>query len=134
MQDEAAGKKRDVLSRDVEIVGSITFHNELLIDGRVEGDIRSDGMLTVGENGEVNGDVSTGSITVHGRVVGNITATGRCDFKSNSYVEGEVKAGRMSVEDGAVLKVSMNTGGSAKESAQNGRSAKPRDQTPSVAR
>lgn len=114
MQDEAPGKKRDVLSRDVEIVGSITFHNELLIDGRVEGDIHSDGVLTVGENGEVRGDISTGSITVHGKVVGNIAASDRCDFKSKSYVEGEVKAGRMSVEDGAVLKVSMNTGAKGK--------------------
>ena len=41
---------KDILSSDVEIKGSIKFQKELLIDGKVEGDINSDGILTVGEN------------------------------------------------------------------------------------
>ena len=39
---------KDILSSDVEIKGSIKFQKELLIDGKVEGDINSDGVLTVG--------------------------------------------------------------------------------------
>lgn len=110
MQDEVTGKKRDVLSREVEIIGSITFNNELLIDGRVEGEIHSGGVLIVGQNGEVKGDIKTKAITVFGRVIGNISASDRCDFKVASYVEGDVKAGRIAVEEGAILKGSMTTG------------------------
>ena len=43
------------LSSDVEIKGSIKFHKELLIDGKVEGKIKSDGLLTIGENADIRG-------------------------------------------------------------------------------
>ena len=42
---EHSGK--DILSSDVEIKGSIKFQKELLIDGKVEGEINSDGVLMI---------------------------------------------------------------------------------------
>src|SRR5438093_13268044 len=68
---------KDILSSDVEIKGSIKFQKELLIDGKVEGDINSDGVLTVGENAEIRGEIKTKSITVYGKVHGNITVAER---------------------------------------------------------
>ena len=50
---EHSGK--DVLSSDVEIKGSIKFQKELLIDGKVEGEINSEGVLTIGENADIRG-------------------------------------------------------------------------------
>ncbi|HJY19558.1 MAG TPA: polymer-forming cytoskeletal protein, partial [Chthoniobacterales bacterium] len=52
---EHSGK--DVLSSDVEIKGSIKFQKELLIDGKVEGEIHSDGVLTIGENADIRGEI-----------------------------------------------------------------------------
>ena len=53
MADPISGK--NLLSADVEIKGSIKFQNELVIDGKVEGEITSAGILTVGENAEIRG-------------------------------------------------------------------------------
>src|SRR5438034_10368684 len=64
---------KDILSSDVEIKGSIKFQKELLIDGKVEGEINSDGVLTIGENADIRVEVKTKSITVYGKVHGNIT-------------------------------------------------------------
>ena len=58
---EHSGK--DILSSDVEIKGSIKFQKELLIDGKVEGEINSDGVLTIGENADIRGEIKTKSIT-----------------------------------------------------------------------
>jgi len=55
-----------ILSDDVEIEGSITFQKELLIDGKVQGQIISDGVLTIGENAKIRGEIQTKSVTVHG--------------------------------------------------------------------
>ena len=63
-----------ILSDDVEIEGSITFQKELLIDGKVQGQISSGGVLTIGENADIRGEIKTKSVTVHGRVHGNVTA------------------------------------------------------------
>jgi cytoskeletal protein CcmA (bactofilin family) len=91
-----------ILSDDVEIEGSITFKKELLIDGKVQGQITSDGVLTVGKNANIRGEIQTKSVTVHGKVHGNITSE-RCELKSNCTLEGDLKAARLIIEDGATF-------------------------------
>jgi len=98
---EHAGK--DVLSSDVEIKGSIKFQKELLIDGKVEGEIHSDGVLTIGENADIRGEIKTKSITVFGKVQGNITVAERCELKSRCTLQGDLKATRLVIEEGATF-------------------------------
>ena len=59
---------KNLLSADVEIKGSIKFTSELTIDGKVEGEISSNGVLTVGENAEIKGEIKTKAVTVLGNV------------------------------------------------------------------
>ena len=98
---EHSGK--DILSSDVEIKGSIKFQKELLIDGKVEGEINSEGVLTIGENADIRGEVKTKSITVFGKVQGNITVTERCELKSKCILQGDLKAARLVIEEGATF-------------------------------
>ena len=98
---EHSGK--DILSSDVEIKGSIKFQKELLIDGKVEGEINSEGVLTIGENADIRGEIKTKSITVFGKVQGNITVTERCELKSKCVLQGDLKAARLVIEEGATF-------------------------------
>src|SRR5438309_8818292 len=98
---EQGGK--DILSSDVEIKGSIKFQKELLIDGKVEGEINSDGVLTIGENADIRGEIKTKSITVYGKVQGNITVGERCELKSRCTLQGDLKAARLVIEEGATF-------------------------------
>jgi cytoskeletal protein CcmA (bactofilin family) len=98
---EHSGK--DILSSDVEIKGSIKFQKELLIDGKVEGEIHSEGVLTIGENADIRGEIKTKSITVFGKVQGNITVTERCELKSKCTLQGDLKAARLVIEEGATF-------------------------------
>ena len=66
---------KNVLASDVEIKGSIKFQNDLTIDGKVEGEIVSPGVLVVGENAEIRGEIKTKGVTVLGKVYGNICRT-----------------------------------------------------------
>jgi cytoskeletal protein CcmA (bactofilin family) len=98
-----------ILSGDVEIDGSITFQKELLIDGKVQGQVTSDGVLTIGENAKIRGEIQTKSVTVHGKVHGNITAE-RCELKSKCSLQGDLEAARLIVEEGATfIGNSLNT-------------------------
>src|SRR5246127_4867933 len=98
---EHSGK--DILSSDVEIKGSIKFQKELLIDGKVEGEINSDGVLTIGENADIRGEIKTKSITVYGKVHRNITVADRCELKSKCTLQGDLKAARLVIEEGATF-------------------------------
>ncbi len=94
---------RNILSTDVEVKGTIRFTGELVVDGKVEGEIKSDGNLTVGENARLRAEISTTTVVIYGKVQGNISATDRVDLKSSSEVVGDIKAKVLTIEAGAVF-------------------------------
>ena len=106
------------LSNNVEIEGSITLQKELLIDGKVQGQINSGGVLTIGENAVIRGKIKSKSVTVYGKVRGNITAE-RCELKSTCTLQGDLKAARLIIEEGATfIGTSQNTLASTLESPE----------------
>ena len=95
---------RNTLANDVEIKGSIKFQQDLSVDGKVEGEISSpNGVLVVGQNAELRGEIKTKSVTVYGRVHGNITVDERCELKANAQLHGDLKAARLVIEEGATF-------------------------------
>jgi cytoskeletal protein CcmA (bactofilin family) len=95
---------RNTLASDVEIKGSIKFQQDLSVDGKVEGEISSpNGVLVVGQNAELRGEIKTKSVTVYGRVHGNITVDERCELKANAQLHGDLKAARLVIEEGATF-------------------------------
>src|SRR6266704_1627604 len=71
---------KDILSSDVEIKGSIKFQKELHIDGKVEGEINSEGVLTIGENANIRGEIKAKAVTVYGKV--QVYAAGRFEGRA----------------------------------------------------
>lgn len=100
---EVVSNNKNVLSSDVEIKGSIKFQNDMLIDGKVEGEIISPGTLTIGENAEIRGEIKTKSVTVLGKVHGNITVEERCELKTRAVLMGDLKSARLMIEEGATF-------------------------------
>jgi cytoskeletal protein CcmA (bactofilin family) len=99
----AATNGRNVLSSDVEIKGKVKFTNDLVVDGLIEGEIFSDGSLTVGENARIKAEIHTRSVVVYGKVHGNITVTDRVELKANAELIGDIKAATISIEAGAIF-------------------------------
>jgi cytoskeletal protein CcmA (bactofilin family) len=109
---------RNVLSSDVEIKGSVKFTNDLVIDGKIEGQISSEGNLTIGENARIKAEISTATIIVYGKVHGNLTATDRIELKASAEVVGDIKAKVLSIEAGAIFVGKSTVGSPAQGTAQ----------------
>ncbi len=99
----AAVNTRNVLSSDVEIKGTVKFQHDLIVDGKIDGDIQSTGNLTIGENARIKAEVKTGSVIVYGKVHGNLTAVERVELKSSAEVVGDIKAKTLTIEAGAIF-------------------------------
>jgi cytoskeletal protein CcmA (bactofilin family) len=114
---------KNVLANDVEIKGSIKFSHDLIIDGKIEGEVSSDGALTVGENSLIKGEIKTRAVTIFGKVEGNITVAERCELKSNAVLVGDVAAGTLAIEEGATFlgrsQVGKGAAGAAKPSSSS---------------
>ena len=93
----------NVLASGIEIVGTIKFSNDMIIDGKIEGEIKSDGgHVTIGENATIKGDIIAGEVKLFGKVEGTITSE-RCELKTKSRLDGDIKTKMLSMEEGACL-------------------------------
>ena len=97
------GSVRNVLNSDVSVVGTLRFTDDLLVDGSVEGEITSDGVLTVGTNASIQAEIKTRSAIIHGRVTGNVTVTDRVELSSTAELVGDVIASSLAIQAGAVF-------------------------------
>lgn len=100
---DAPSGAKNILTSDVDIKGTLKFESELIFDGKIEGEIVSEGTLTLGKNAKVQGEVRTKSATVHGTVTGNITVTEKCELKASSQLTGDLRATRIIIEEGATF-------------------------------
>lgn len=84
-----------------EIIGDIISNGDMRIDGKVNGSIKLQGKLVVGEKGEVDGDVQCANATIAGTVKGRVNVSELMSMLATARVEGDVLTGKLSVEPGA---------------------------------
>jgi cytoskeletal protein CcmA (bactofilin family) len=88
-----------IISADLAVKGMLNSTGDLQIDGRVEGDVRSIG-LVIGEKAEIHGEILAEDVTVRGRVIGRIRAR-KVLLAATSHVEGDILHEAFAVESGA---------------------------------
>ena len=94
---------KNVLTSDVEVNGTLKFSGELTFEGKLEGEIVSDGTLQLGDSAVIKGDINAGSVTVRGKVNGNITAKDKIEIKAKTELFGDIKAAKLVIEEGVTF-------------------------------
>ncbi len=100
-----------IISSGVIVEGKLSSNGNVRIDGTVNGDINANGNLTIGNQGEVTGEVHAQVITVGGKISGTITAHDKIILESTSLLKGDIITKILVVEEGAVFegKSTMNS-------------------------
>lgn len=107
------------IGRSVIIKGDISGSESLYIDGRVEGTINfADSRVTIGRNAVIVANVSAKEVVVMGTVTGNIHCADRLDIRSEATVTGDVVTPRVCIEDGALVKGSVEVRTDKRQAAQ----------------
>ena len=91
---------KNVLGADVEIKGNIKFAGELAFDGKLDGEVHTDGTLNLGDGAVINGNISAQSVVVRGKVNGNITAKEKIEIKARAELFGDIRATKLVIEEG----------------------------------
>lgn len=87
--------------------GEISGEEDVVIQGRLEGNARVERKVTVAASGEVRGDLDARTVVVAGRVFGQIRAAERAELLATASVEGNVNAPKVVIAEGAQLQGSV---------------------------
>lgn len=82
--------------------GRFTVAGSIHIDGKFQGEIKTDDHLFIGPTGRVKTNISAKRVTVAGVLVGNISATEEVTLLSTGMVLGNIKTPKLNVEEGVV--------------------------------
>ena len=92
-----------VLAEDVYFKGSMKFKTSLMIKGKFEGDIESEGILLVGENADITASIKTNTLINKGKIKGNVQAEKSIVFCSTSNHSGDLHTSNLIIENGAIF-------------------------------
>jgi cytoskeletal protein CcmA (bactofilin family) len=103
-----APTEQATIGRSLVIKGEISGSESLYVDGKIEGTINlNDNRVTIGRNGSVTANITAREVVIMGKVQGNVTCSDRLDIRSEGSLTGDVVTQRISVEDGAIMKGSI---------------------------
>ena len=88
-----------IISADLVVNGTLTSTGDIQVDGRVEGDVHSAG-LVIGDKAYIHGEIMAEEVTIRGRVQGSIRAR-KVLLCATSHVEGNILHEAFAVETGA---------------------------------
>ncbi|MCA9581577.1 MAG: polymer-forming cytoskeletal protein, partial [Myxococcales bacterium] len=96
------GEIAALLGQGTEYTGTLAFEGRVRIEGRFRGEIRSDGVLVLGEGAHVDGDVEVGSLIVRGGILkGNVRASQAVELHAKGAIVGDIHAPQVFIARGA---------------------------------
>ena len=90
-----------IIGKGIQIRGSLSGSGDLIVEGRVEGQIALKDHLTVEDSGTVVANIESRETTIHGSMNGNIASTLRVSISQSATVIGDISAPRIVIEEGA---------------------------------
>ncbi len=79
------------LSEETTVMGDIVLNKDLILEGRIEGDIISKGSVQIESNGYVIGNVYCRDFYCEGIVEGNIKVLNRSELSNNATIKGSME-------------------------------------------
>ena len=101
-----------IISDSVKIEGKITSSGNIRVDGEIQGEILSQSNVTIGEQGQVNGQINADAITIGGKVSGIVRAKEKLVLDSKGNLKGDIFTKILVVEAGAKFDGKSKTGDS----------------------
>jgi cytoskeletal protein CcmA (bactofilin family) len=92
-----------IIGADVNVKGNLKNKGSIQINGTVEGEIKSDENITVGESAIVTGPIAAKNVLISGKANGTIDASEKLEIDPTGVVDGEIKAKTLIVREGAVF-------------------------------
>ena len=97
------GSPAALLDASVEFKGTMRCRESIRIDGRCEGELRSDRAVIIGQPAVLHMSIEADTVVVAGEVIGNITAQTKIALEPTARVTGNLCTPGIVIQEGAKL-------------------------------
>ena len=100
-----------LIGASMRLEGDVTFDGGLRIDGHVRGNVttscEAQGLLVIGENARVVGDIVACHLVVNGHIEGNVTVDGMIELQPKAHVSGQLRYRSIEIHRGAIVEATL---------------------------
>ena len=98
--------------------GQFYIAGSLRIDGKFEGEIKTEDTLIIGETGRVKTNVNATNVMLSGTLIGDINATNEVRVTETGKMLGDINAPTVHLAKGVIMKGTVNVTAGQKKDAQ----------------
>lgn len=91
------------VGKGVEFKGTISYSGTVRIDGLLDGEIHTEGVLLVGEEAVITAKITAGTIVCKGKITGDVIAKEKVRLRAPAVVNGGIKTPMLSIEEGVLF-------------------------------
>jgi len=105
---EESGDIIAFVGEEVAFKGTIKYQGTVRVDGRLEGEIYTDGNLIIGQKAVITAKIEAGTVTCQGRITGEVLAKNRVKLLSPAVFDGTITTPLLSMDEGVMFNGSCN--------------------------
>lgn len=95
------GMSPTVISESTTVVGDVETGGPLMVSGRVQGNGRIGGTLSVGKTAQWHGDITARQAVLAGKITGKIVVEDKLEISASAVISGEIVAKVLAIANGA---------------------------------
>ena len=101
---DSSSPRSAMITDQVEIKGTLAFDGSLEFNGIFEGEIISQGTLTIGSEAVIKAEIQAAKVIIRGKVQGNIIATESIEVCDKAELFGDVQTAKFIVAETAIFR------------------------------
>mgnify|MGYP006119798331 CR=1 FL=1 len=100
-------EKTSILLSDVSVEGEVVEKDKIIIDAKINGDIKAEEIVTH-QNSNIKGNLKSKDASIGGKLKGNVNSD-KISIKKTANIEGVLNQKTLSIQEGATLKIKTET-------------------------
>jgi len=102
-----------IIGESVMVEGEFNGRGNIIIEGKLNGNIKTDGHILIGDKAEIKANIESGSAFISGKVSGNIKVNSSIDIAKSASIKGDIEAKSIAVEAGSRINGNIKMNGEA---------------------
>lgn len=92
-----------IIGSSVKVDGNFKSDGNIIVEGMVQGSIKTKSNLTIGQSAKIKAEVETNNLFLSGEIKGNVKVLEKAELKANARILGNLDTKILVVEEGAII-------------------------------